>query len=285
MATTPRSADAERLIKQRDWRFDWSVVDTDFQSVVGEDDKYERLFQEVIGPIVRPERADQFGVSPSSCLFVGPPGTGKSLVARATAGETGLPCTEISGSDVNSSKVNESSENAAALFDEANEVAGMCGGSILFVDEIDALLPARTGHTGHPEDQKVVNEFLHYLSDGLKNSVVVLGATNRRNSLDPAATRNGRFDDIFQFGLPDQDQRRALFREFLDRCPSAEPNQMPIDRFAEMTPQWSAADIEAAVNSAAKFAAFDEREPETVPPGFIEYAIDEIDPDGPQTAK
>lgn len=274
---------AQRLLNQRDWRHDWRVSSADFRSIVGEQEKREQLRRQVILPVTMPDRADRFDVSSNNCLLVGPPGTGKSHLARAAAGETGLPYVEISGSDVNSSNVNQSAENAAALFQETNEVAGVCGGAVVFIDEIDALLPARSGHSGHPEDQKVVNEFLHYLSDGLKDSVAVIGATNRRESLDPAATRNGRFDRVLKFTLPDQDERRALFRNFLDRCPAAEPDEMPIEQFVEMTPQWSPADIETAVDTAARFSAFYVEQPETVLPGHVEVAIDSIEPDGPQS--
>ncbi|NXI38718.1 ATAD2 protein, partial [Galbula dea] len=185
-----------------------------FDSVGGLSDHISALKEMVIFPLLYPEVFERFKIQPPrGCLFCGPPGTGKTLVARALANECSQGERRIAffmrkGSDCLSKWVGESERQLRLLFDQAYQLRP----SIIFFDEIDGLAPVRSSK----QDQihsSVVSTLLA-LMDGLDNrgEVVVIGATNRPDSIDPALRRPGRFDREFLFNLPNKEARKEIFK-------------------------------------------------------------------------
>ena len=169
------------------------------------------------------------------------------------ATELGLPAAILNGSAINSKWINESAEQVRDLFTEAHEIAAAEGGAIIFIDEIDSVLKQRTGAgSSHAEDAKVVNEFLNYL-ENTDDEIVFVGATNRLDSLDSAATRAGRIDEKIEIGKPDQQTREAILRAQLNKRSHAIPDEM-LERVAAETEGYVAADLEQLVKKAAKQA-------------------------------
>ncbi|WP_302079989.1 ATP-binding protein [Salinibaculum rarum] len=239
-----------------DHQYDW-VTETgvNMADVGGMDEVKAELRQDVIRPMKEgPEKAEKFDIPLPNVLFYGPPGTGKTYLAQALATEIGFPFVNLSGSDVTSKWVNESADRIGQLFDEAEELAEEAGGAVIFLDELDAVLPERQMDS-HGEDRKVVNEFLSHLQESARDRVLFIGATNERDHLDNAATRNGRIDKEIFVGQPDYDARK----EIIDVQLTGRPNSLSdadIERLARATEGAVAADIQAIVTQAARNAAF-----------------------------
>ena len=160
-------------------------------------------------PLRHPQLFKVLGVKPPrGVLLYGPPGSGKTLIARAVANETGAHCIVINGPEVMSKMAGESEANLRRAFEEAEKAAP----AIIFIDEIDAIAPKRDKTNGEVE-RRVVSQLLT-LMDGLKSrgQVVVIGATNRPNSIDPALRRFGRFDRELDIGVPDDNGRLEILR-------------------------------------------------------------------------
>jgi len=181
---------------------------------------------------------------PTGLLLYGPPGTGKTTIARVLAWESKCSFLAASPAEINSMWLGESEKAVKRLFDEARAKAP----AIVFLDEIDALLPSRSGGVNLYSD-KVVNQFLHEM-DGLRTNrrIFVIGATNRRELLDPALLRGGRLSREIEIPLPDLPSRRSLFALYLADAKRA--NDIDLDRLAENTEGFSGANIKAAVNEA-----------------------------------
>ncbi|SEP28495.1 ATPase family associated with various cellular activities (AAA) [Halorientalis persicus] len=237
--------------------FDWRIGgEVSFSDVGGMQDLKDKTSDIIIKPFTtKREKADHFELGVPNVLLYGPPGTGKTHFAKALATETGYPYLIASGSDVTSKLVNESSERVSQLFDEAEFIAEQFGGCLIFMDELDAVVPARGGSSNqnqHAEDDKVVNEFLARLSD-LHDHVVFIGSTNNREKIDDAIKRNGRIDEDFKVSMPDYESRQAILETTLAEKPHRVPDE-DVEWLAEHTDGASAADLNTMVDNAARIA-------------------------------
>ncbi|HEY0196595.1 MAG TPA: CDC48 family AAA ATPase, partial [Methanobacterium sp.] len=189
---------------------------------------------------------ERLGISPpKGVLMHGPPGTGKTLLAKAVANETDAHFISIQGPEIMSKYVGGSEERLRELFEEAEENAP----SIIFIDEIDAIAPKREEVSGEVE-RRVVAQLLT-LMDGLKTrgQVVVIGATNRPDALDPAIRRGGRFDREIEIGVPDKDGRWEVLQIHTRGMPLDE--KVDLDEIAETTHGFVGADLESLCKEAA----------------------------------
>ncbi|XP_078146321.1 ATPase family AAA domain-containing protein 2-like [Centroberyx gerrardi] len=223
-----------------------------FDSVGGLSGHISSLKEMVVFPLLYPEVFDNFKIQPPrGCLFYGPPGTGKTLVARALANECSHGDRKVAffmrkGADCLSKWVGESERQLRLLFDQAYQMRP----SIIFFDEIDGLAPVRSSR----QDQihsSIVSTLLA-LMDGLdrRGEVVVIGATNRPDSIDPALRRPGRFDREFLFGLPDREARGEILKIHTRQWEPA-PSEAFLDELAERCVGYCGADIRAVCTEAA----------------------------------
>jgi cell division protease FtsH len=236
--------------------FDADRPTTMFADVAGYDGA-KREVTEVVDFLKQPERYLRAGaVGPKGVLLVGPPGTGKTLMARAVAGEAHVPFVSVTGSSFVELFVGVGAARVRDLFNEARKQAP----SIIFVDEIDAIGQRRGGAiVSNDEREQTLNQMLAEM-DGFDPStgVVVIGATNRPESLDPALLRPGRFDRQVVIPLPNQKERRAII-EVHARGKRLGPD-VDLQVVARGTPGFSGADLANLVNEAAIFAVRDGRE-------------------------
>jgi SpoVK/Ycf46/Vps4 family AAA+-type ATPase len=237
--------------------FDWtSGSGIDFDDVGGMDEVKVELDQEVIKPLkTHREKAAKLGITPSNIIFHGPPGTGKTFLAKALATELELPFVKLSGGDVQSKWINESSQKVKALFEEAEAVAEEAGGAVVFFDELDSVLKDRGAGQAHEEDTKVVNEFLNRLENTGEHNIVFIGATNRLESLDEAGIRSGRVDKKIHIGIPDCDARASILQAKLSDRPCSLTREQ-IRTVAERTDGMTAADLTSLVDEAARNSLF-----------------------------
>lgn len=254
-ATDPSdSSEARSSADFEDMEYRWNAAtDVSFDNVGGMHDLKEELQRDVIGPLTtHREKAEELGVSAPNIIFHGPPGTGKTYIAKALATELGLPFAQLSGADIQSKWINESATKVQTLFQEAERVAAQEGGAVVFLDELDTVLKNRdSGGSAHEEDNKVVNEFLNHLEDTEDHNIVFIGATNRLDSLDDAGIRSGRIDKKVHVGKPDADARAAVLKAQLDGRPHSLTDK-EINRAAAQMDGVVAADIELVVKNAAK---------------------------------
>ena len=197
-------------------------------------------------PLRHPELFERLGVeAPKGVLLHGPPGTGKTLLARAVASETNANFLSIGGPEIMSKYYGESEERLRDVFKEAQENAP----SIIFIDEIDSIAPKREDVTG--EVEKRVTSQLLSLMDGLQSrgKVVVIGATNRPNAIDPALRRPGRFDREIEIGVPDRDGRLEVLEIHTRGMPLAE--DVDLKKLADVTHGFVGADLESLAKEAA----------------------------------
>ena len=223
-------------------------VGVTFKDVAGQEEAKESL-KEVVDFLENPQRYEDIGAKlPRGALLVGPPGTGKTLLAKAVAGEAGVPFFSISGSEFVEMFVGRGAAKVRDLFKQANEKAPC----IVFIDEIDTIGKKRDGggFSGNDEREQTLNQLLTEM-DGFDNhkGIVVLAATNRPDSLDPALLRPGRFDRRIPAELPDLAGRKAIL-ELHSKDVKVEP---PIDMtaIARATPGASGADLANIINEGA----------------------------------
>ena len=224
-----------------------------FDDVAGEDEAKENL-TEVVNYLHDPSKYQEIGASmPKGILLVGPPGTGKTMLAKAVAGEANVPFFSMSGSEFVEMFVGMGASKVRDLFKQAKEKAPC----IVFIDEIDAIGRARgknAGFSGNDERENTLNQLLTEM-DGFQTNtgVIVLAATNRADILDKALMRAGRFDRQIEVGLPDVKEREEIFNVHL-RNLKLDPH---LDRsfLAKQTPGFSGADIANVCNEAALIAA------------------------------
>jgi transitional endoplasmic reticulum ATPase len=196
-------------------------------------------------PLRHPELFERLGVeAPKGVLLHGPPGTGKTLLAKAVASETNANFYSIGGPEIMSKFYGESEERLREIFKEAQENAP----SIIFIDEIDSIAPKREEVTGEVE-KRVVSQLLSVM-DGLQSrgKVVVIGATNRINSIDPALRRPGRFDREIEIGVPDRDGRLEILQIHTRGMPLED---VDLKKLADVTHGFVGADLEALAKEAA----------------------------------
>uniref|UniRef100_A0A4W6E9R9 ATPase family AAA domain-containing protein 2 n=1 Tax=Lates calcarifer TaxID=8187 RepID=A0A4W6E9R9_LATCA len=223
-----------------------------FDSIGGLNRHISALKEMVVFPLLYPEVFERFKIQPPrGCLFYGPPGTGKTLVARALANECSQGERKVSffmrkGADCLSKWVGESERQLRLLFDQAYQMRP----SIIFFDEIDGLAPVRSSR----QDQihsSIVSTLLA-LMDGLdgRGEIVVIGATNRLDSIDPALRRPGRFDREFLFGLPDREARKDILK-IHTRQWTPTPSDTFLEELADKCVGYCGADIKAVCSEAA----------------------------------
>ena len=220
-----------------------------FDDVAGEDEAKENL-SEIVNYLHDPSKYRDIGASmPKGILLVGPPGTGKTMLAKAVAGEANVPFFSISGSEFVEMFVGMGASNVRDLFKQAKEKAPC----IVFIDEIDAIGKKRDGGKfggGNDEREQTLNQLLTEM-DGFEgsNGVIILAATNRPESLDPALTRPGRFDRRVPVELPDLQGREAILRVHAKKI-KTEPN-INYAQIARMASGASGAELANIVNEAA----------------------------------
>ena len=197
-------------------------------------------------PLKHPELFDRLGIDPpKGVLLHGPPGTGKTLIAKAVANESGASFYTINGPEIMSKFYGQSEENLRKVFQEAEKNAP----SIIFIDEIDAIAPKRSEVHGEVE-RRVVSQLLT-LMDGLKGrgKVIVIGATNLPDMLDPALRRPGRFDREIRIGVPDRNGRKEILQIHTRSMPKSK--DFDIDYLADVTHGFVGADLAALAREAA----------------------------------
>ena len=220
-----------------------------FQDVAGEDEAKESL-QEIVDFLHNPKKYEDIGAKmPKGVLLVGPPGTGKTLLARAVAGEAGVPFFSIAGSEFVEMFVGMGASKVRDLFKQAGEKAPC----IVFIDEIDTIGKKRDGagnFGGNDEREQTLNQLLTEM-DGFDatKGVVILAATNRPESLDPALTRPGRFDRRVPVELPDLKGRESILRLHAKKVKLGPDCDFAV--VARMTPGASGAELANIINEAA----------------------------------
>jgi transitional endoplasmic reticulum ATPase len=217
-----------------------------YEDIGGLGDEVKKVREMIELPLKHPELFDRLGVeAPKGVLLHGPPGTGKTLLAKAVAGETNANFTSIGGPEIMSKFYGESEERLREIFKEAEENAP----SIIFIDEIDSIAPKRDEVTGETE-RRVVAQILA-LMDGLKSrgKVVVIGATNRPNALDPAIRRPGRFDREIEISIPNRNGRLEILQIHTRGMPLA--GDVDLEKLADLTHGYAGADLAALCKEAA----------------------------------
>ena len=217
-----------------------------YEDIGGLKDAIQKIREMVELPMKHPELFERLGIEPpKGVLLYGPPGCGKTLLAKALANEVNAHFITISGPEIMSKFYGESEARLREIFKEAEENAP----SIIFIDEIDAIAPKREEVTGEVE-RRVVAQLLA-LMDGLESRgrVVVIGATNRPNALDPALRRPGRFDREIEIGVPDRQGRLEILQIHTRGMPLAE--DVDLEKLANMTHGFSGADLAALCKEAA----------------------------------
>ncbi len=220
-----------------------------YEDIGGLNDEIRKVREMIELPLRYPELFERLGVeAPKGVLLHGPPGTGKTLLAKAVASETNANFSSISGPEIMSKFYGESEGRLREIFDHAQENAP----SVIFIDELDSIAPKREEVTGEVE-KRVVSQLLA-LMDGLKSrgKVVVIGATNRPNALDPALRRPGRFDREIEIGVPNKDGRLQVLQIHTRGMPLAE--DVDLKRLANVTHGFVGADLEALSKEAALHA-------------------------------
>ena len=225
-----------------------------FDDVAGEDEAKENL-TEVVNYLHDPSKYQEIGASmPKGILLVGPPGTGKTMLAKAVAGEANVPFFSMSGSEFVEMFVGTGASKVRDLFKQAKEKAPC----IVFIDEIDAIGQKRSGgqYGGNDEREQTLNQLLTEM-DGFEgnNGVIILAATNRPESLDPALTRPGRFDRRVPVELPDLKGREAILQVHAKKIKVAE--DVDFNKIARMASGASGAELANIVNEAALRAVRD----------------------------
>ncbi|MDQ3246271.1 MAG: CDC48 family AAA ATPase [Pseudomonadota bacterium] len=217
------------------------VPNVTWDDVGGLDAARDKLREGVELPLKHPDAFRRLGIRPAKgFLLYGPPGTGKTMLAKATARESEANFIATKSSDLLSKWYGESEQQIARLFARARQVAP----TVIFIDELDSLVPARGGGMGEPQvTERVVNTILSEM-DGLEelNNVVLIGATNRPNLIDPALLRPGRFDELIYVGVPDVAGRRRILAIHTGSMPLAK--DVDLDSVAKRAERFTGADLE-----------------------------------------
>jgi transitional endoplasmic reticulum ATPase len=220
-----------------------------YEDIGGLSDEVKKVREMIELPLRHPELFERLGVeAPKGVLLHGPPGTGKTLLAKAVAGETNANFVSIGGPEIMSKFYGESEERLRDIFKQAVENAP----TIIFIDEIDSIAPKRDEVTGETE-RRVVAQLLA-LMDGLQSrgKVVVIGATNRPNALDPAIRRPGRFDREIEINIPNRDGRLEILQIHTRGMPL--DKDIDLEKLADLTHGYAGADLSALCKEAAMHA-------------------------------
>ena len=217
-----------------------------YEDIGGLDEELEQVREMIELPMRHPELFQQLGIEPpKGVLLHGPPGTGKTLMAKAVASEIDAHFSNISGPEIMSKYYGESEEQLREVFEEAEENAP----AIVFIDEVDSIAPKR-GETSGDVERRVVAQLLS-LMDGLddRGDVIVIGATNRVDALDPALRRGGRFDREIEIGVPDKEGRKEILQVHTRGMPLVDG--IDLDQYAENTHGFVGADLASLAKEAA----------------------------------
>lgn len=279
-AEAQRRAARQPVASSDDAKPAWLVEkkpDATFDDVAGLEDVKEQIRLKFILPFEHQDKAAYYGIgSGGGILLYGPPGTGKTLIAKATAGELDADFFVVKASDVMSQWVGKAEGNVHLLFDAARA----CDRAVIFIDEIEALLPKRRGNLSTVM-KRVVPQFLAEMDGfgGRASNVLFIGATNEPWAMDLAVLRPGRFDAKIYVPLPDQETRRRILEIHLKNRPLAD--DVDLDALAARMEGYSGADV-AAVCHRASQRAFKEaiQENDLLPIGWddFEAALAEIKP-------
>ena len=217
-----------------------------YDDIGGLGNELEKIREVVELPLNHPEIFERMGISaPKGVLLFGPPGTGKTLIAKAVAKESGASFYSIQGPEIVSKHYGESEEKIRRIFEEANKNKP----SVIFIDELDSIAPKRDEVTGEVE-RRIVAQLLT-LMDGMSqmNGTIVIAATNREDSIDPALRRPGRFDREIEIGVPGKEARRDILEIHLKNMPLAE--DVNLDDLATNTQGFVGADLSSLAREAA----------------------------------
>ena len=220
-----------------------------FAAVAGMEELKQQMREEVIEPLHNPEEYHRYGVTiPNGMLLYGPPGCGKTFFAKHFAEEVGFNFMCITPASLKSRYVNATQENIAKMFKEAEENAP----TVIFIDEMNELVPNRDDGNVHEMSRSAVNEMLAQMDRTGEKGIFIIGATNYPNMIDPAILRAGRLDKKYYIGVPDIEARMALFRLYLNK----RPYDFGLDyhQLADMTQGYVSADIQLIVNDASRNA-------------------------------
>ncbi len=244
-----RATDVELLPQATKPMEEDKIPEVTYEDLGGLHEEIKKVREMIELPLKHPEVFERLGIEPpKGILLHGPPGTGKTLLAKAVANESGAKFFVINGPEVMSKFYGESEENLRKVFEQAEKSAP----SIVFIDEIDSIAPKREEVKGEVE-KRVVSQLLTLL-DGLKarGKVIIIGATNIPNSLDPALRRPGRFDREIELGVPNKDGRKEILQIHTRGMPL--DKRVDIDKIAEITYGYVGADISALSKEAAMYA-------------------------------
>ncbi len=236
----------EVIVKEEAVRSFESIPTVTYDDIGGLKDAIQKIREMVELPLRHPELFEKLGIEPpKGVLLYGPPGTGKTLLAKAVANESEANFYYIGGPEIVSKYVGESEKKLRDIFEKAEKNAP----SIIFLDEIDAIAPKRGEVVGEVE-KRVVSQLLT-LMDGLKSrgQVIVIGATNRVDSIDEALRRPGRFDREIEIGVPDMEGRKEILQIHTRNMPLAK--DVELKEIARLTHGYTGADLSALVKEAA----------------------------------
>ncbi|MFC6798864.1 MULTISPECIES: CDC48 family AAA ATPase [unclassified Haladaptatus] len=244
-----------------------------YEDIGGLQQEIQRVREMVELPMKHPQIFKKLGIEPpQGVLLHGPPGTGKTLLAKAVANETSASFFSIAGPEIISKYYGESEQQLREIFEDAAEESP----SIIFIDELDSIAPKREDVTGEVE-RRVVAQLLTMM-DGLeaRGNVIVIAATNRVDSVDPALRRPGRFDREIEIGVPDEEGRKEILQVHTRGMPLAD--DVSLDGLAEETHGFVGADIESLTKEAAmkalrRYLPEIDLDEEDIPPSLIDRMI------------
>ena len=243
-----------------------------WEDIGGLEEAKQQLREAVEWPLTKPDVFKRLGITPPrGIMLYGPPGTGKTLLAKAVAGESNANFISIKGPEVMSKWVGESEKAVRELFKKARQVAP----TIVFLDELDSIAPPRGTDVGSHVTDSVVNQLLTSI-DGLESmeGVVVIGATNRPDIIDPGLLRPGRFDRLVLIRSPDKKARLQIFKIHTKSIPL--DKDVNLEELSEITENYSGADIEALCREAAMLAIRENEEAKKVKKSHFEKAMETV---------
>jgi len=218
-----------------------------FDNIAGMHDLKETLYHDVILPLTEKELYEQYKVSvPNGMLLYGPPGCGKTFIAQKFAEEVGYNFVLVNPSDLASTYVHGTQEKIGRLFKEAREKAP----TIIFIDEVDAILPKREGDLQHSYASEV-NEFLARMTECGKEGIFIIAATNRPDKIDSAIIRTGRLDKVVYLNPPDRMARIEMLHLY---CKGRPLDVIDFEKLADLTESYVSSDISFLVNESARDA-------------------------------